>query len=143
MNDLMKNLSVLLADTYVLFLKTQNYHWHVTGPNFKTLHELLESQYKDLGDAIDEIAELIRAKGHRTPATFTEFLTLKKLSEGDSNQSAAKMITELADDHHVLLDDLNKTFVTAQNQHDEGISNVISERISAHEKMRWMLKSSI
>ncbi|MDI9818182.1 MULTISPECIES: Dps family protein [unclassified Legionella] len=142
MADVMKKLSILMADTYALYLKTQNYHWHVTGPQFKGLHELFEMQYLELADAVDTVAERIRALGHNAPATFREFESLKRIQDGDANKSANEMVTELAHDHDTLVKDLNQAMTLVQESKDEGTVNLLGDRITAHEKARWMLNSS-
>lgn len=103
MSKVIKKLEVALADTYALYLKTQNYHWHVTGPQFKSLHELFEMQYKELAEAVDQIAERIRIMGHKAPATFTEFNQLKTIKDGDSGLSANEMVSELAKDNMMIV----------------------------------------
>ena len=142
MSDVLKNLSIILADTYALYLKTQNYHWHVKGAQFKALHELFETQYLELADAVDSVAERILITGNRAPATFREFENLTQIKEGDSSISANQMVMELADDHNTLVVDLNNSLKLAQKYNDEGTSNLLSERIAAHEKARWMLNAS-
>ena len=142
MSNLVDKLSILLADTYAIYLKTQNYHWHVKGPQFKALHELFEMQYRELAEAVDEVAERILIKGHHAPATFSKYERLKTLGDGDSNKSADEMVTELANDHGQLVKDLYAAMKIAEKDHDEASLNLISERIEAHEKYRWMLGSS-
>ncbi|MDI1352554.1 MAG: DNA starvation/stationary phase protection protein, partial [bacterium] len=138
-----KKLEVALADTYALYLKTQNYHWHVKGPQFKNLHELFEMQYQELAEAVDQIAERILMMGHKAPATFSEFMELKTIKEGNSSLKANQMVTELAEDHSVLIKDLNNAIKIAQENNDEGSVTLLSERIGAHEKAHWMLTSSM
>ena len=70
MSKIVKKLEIILADTYALYLKTQNYHWHVKGPQFKSLHELFEMQYRELAEAVDGVAERLLIMGHKAPATF-------------------------------------------------------------------------
>ena len=142
MSNLMNKLSVLLADTYALYLKTQNYHWHVKGPQFRSFHELFETQYRELAEAVDEIAERILIKGSNAPASFKEFERLKTLKDGDSNASSNEMLIELAKDHNTLVKDLNGVMRMAQDENDEGTINLIANRIEEHEKARWMLESS-
>ncbi len=142
MSDITHKMAVILADTYALYLKTQNYHWHVKGPNFKTLHELFEAQYLELAQAVDDIAERILTMGHAAPATFKEFLELKKIKDGDASISSDEMVKELALDHTQILEDLNKAIVAAQENNDEGSIVLLSERIAHHEKIRWMLGAS-
>lgn len=142
MSKVTDKLAVVLADTYTLYLKTQNYHWHVTGPNFKTLHELFEEQYTLLADAVDDLAERIRTLGELAPATFSQFGELATISEGNAKLSPAEMVAELYEDHGKLLQDLNTGLGIAQEQGDEGTVAMLSERIAAHEKIRWMLGAS-
>lgn len=142
-NDVIKKLSILLADTYALYLKTQNYHWHVKGLQFKSLHELFETQYMQLADAVDLIAERILTLGHKAPASFREFINLMSLKEGDSSKDAGHMVEELAADHFTLIRDLNKSLKLAQEGNDEGTVNLLGDRILEHEKNRWMLQSSL
>ena len=143
MSIIIKRLEVTLADTYALYLKTQNYHWHVRGPQFKSLHELFEMQYKELAEAVDQIAERILMLGHKAPATFKEFNELKTVKDGNSSISANQMVTELAEDHSILVRDLNQAIKIAQENNDEGTITLLSDRIAAHEKSHWMLSASI
>jgi starvation-inducible DNA-binding protein len=142
MTLVLKKLQIALADTYALYLKTQNYHWHVKGPQFKPLHELFETQYLELSTAVDAIAERLLIKGFEAPATFKELDQLKTLADGRSSISANDMVTELANDHLTLVKDLNQVLVIAQDNRDEGTVNLLSDRIEAHEKFAWMLNAS-
>jgi starvation-inducible DNA-binding protein len=142
MNMIIKRLEVVLADTYALYLKTQNYHWHVKGPQFKSLHELFELQYKELAEAVDLIAERILIMGHKAPATFNEFNTLKTIKDGDSSLSANDMLTQLAHDNNNLVQDLIAAIKIAQENNDEGSITLLSDRILAHQKAHWMLGAS-
>ena len=135
-------LSKLLADSYTLYLKTHNFHWNVTGPNFASLHILFEGHYTELAEAVDEIAERILIKGHSAPATFKEFEKAKTIKDGNSKASANQMVIELADDHGTLVKDLNVAMGMAQGVNDEGTINLLANRIEAHEKARWMLSAS-
>lgn len=142
MTDVKNKLAVALADTYTLYLKTQNYHWHVRGPHFKSLHELFEMQYKELAEAVDNIAERMLMLGHKAPATFKEFDALKQVKEGDSSLDAASMVKELAEDNSRLVKDLNEALAIAQKNNDEGTATLLGDRIAAHEKAHWMLTAS-
>ena len=142
MSDIVKTLSVLLADTYALYLKTQNYHWHVKGSQFKSLHELFEVQYRELAEAVDEVAERLLIMGYKAPATFKDYERLKTIKDGDSNSTANQMVSELANDHGTLVRDLNQAMSLAQKMKDEGTVNLLANHISAHEKARWMLAAS-
>ena len=138
-----QHLNIVLADTYTLYLKTQNYHWHVHGPHFKSLHILFEEQYTDLANAVDQIAERILTLGAKAPATFKSFLALTTLEEGKSDLSAHEMVLALANDQKQLIRTLQQTLLAAQDASDEGSITIIGERIAVHEKNHWMLSSSI
>lgn len=137
-----KPLSAILANTYALYLKTQNYHWHVYGPQFKELHELFEAQYRELIEAIDEIAERIRILGSHAPATFNEYNALKTLTDGDSNTNAKQMLDDLYHDNQTLVSDLKGALLKAAEINDEGTVVLLSNRITSHEKSAWMLDAS-
>lgn len=142
MSTVIDKLAVTLADTYALYLKTQNYHWHVKGPQFKSLHELFEMQYKELALAVDEVAERIIILGHKAPATFNEYNKLKTIKDGDSALDSNAMVSELARDHSSLVNDLNQAIKIAQDNNDEGTITLLGDRIAAHEKAHWMLNAS-
>ncbi len=132
----------LLADTYTLYLKTQNYHWHVRGPYFKTLHLMFEEQYTQLAMGVDTLAERIITLGHTAPASFSEFSALRSIKEGDPKKTAEQMLAELCDDHELILKDLYKVLKIAQEHSDEGSIALLGERIAEHEKTHWMLRAS-
>ncbi len=140
--QLATKLSNLLADTYALYLKTQNYHWHVKGPNFKALHELFEEQYQQLALAVDEIAERILTLGGCAPASFSEFIRLTSIRDGDSQASSDNMIKDLQQDHQKIIDDLKQVIEQAGAEKDEGTLALVSERVAQHEKIAWMLRAS-
>jgi starvation-inducible DNA-binding protein len=134
----------LLADTYTLYLKTQNYHWNVRGPLFPQLHKLFEEQYIELSSAIDVIAERIRALEASTPASFSAFLKLASLKEESRTKvSATDMIKNLLHDHDVLAKSLLHILEKAEEAQDEGTVDLLTERLRAHEKTAWMLRSSL
>ena len=142
MSDLMNKLSIIMADTYALYLKTQNYHWHVKGPHFKPLHDLFEVQYRELAEAVDAVAERMIMMGHKAPATFKEFEQLKTIKDGVSDLSSNQMVSELTTDNATLVKDLNKAMLVAQSVGDEGTVNLLAERIAVHQKAHWMLGAS-
>lgn len=136
-------LSHFLADTYALYLKTQNFHWNVTGPHFYSLHKLFEEQYLELASAIDEIAERIRALGQKAPASFSAFSNLTSLQEEDVNLPATRMIEKLLKDHETLAAAANEIIPKSQHAHDEGSADLLIQRLKAHQKMAWMLQSTV
>ncbi len=136
-------LTHFLADTYTLYLKTQNFHWNVKGPNFYSLHKMFETQYQELAAAIDELAEQIRALGSYTPASFSQFTNLSSLKEATSAISAENMIQELLKDHETMVSHAGIIITKAQKAHDESTADILIQRQKAHEKTAWMLKSSL
>ena len=99
MNNIVTALSQHLADTYILYLKTQNFHWNVTGPHFHSLHEMFEEQYEALAEAIDVLAERIRALGQVAPGSFAQFQKLSTLKEAAGVPSANDMLKQLLSYH--------------------------------------------
>ena len=137
-------LSAVLADTYTLYLKTQNFHWNVTGPHFKHYHEMFGEQYEELAEANDEIAERIRALGFHAPGSFSAFAKLKSLDEaGDNVPDASEMIRQLMSDHEALSTRARKVLEAAQGVGDEVTGDMMIERMTSHDKTAWMLRASL
>ena len=136
-----QHLAQWLADTYVLYLKTQNFHWNVVDPRFHSLHEMFEEQYKDLAEAVDEIAERIRILRIRTPASMKEFLEITTLQENEGPLSANDMIQQLLHDHETIANYLRPKISVIQKLGDEGSADLLIERLRVHEKTAWMLRS--
>lgn len=141
--DVVDGLSHLLADTYLLYLKTQNFHWNVTGPHFHTLHKMFEEQYEQLSSANDLIAERIRALHAKAPGSFGEFLKMASLQEAEGDVSAELMIKELLIDHESMSSSLQKLFALAQEDGDEVTLDMLIERKTEHDKTAWMLRSTL
>lgn len=135
-------LSGVLADTYVLFAKTQNYHWNVVGPQFYPLHLLFESQYHELFNALDEIAERIRQIGQESPGTLAEFLRLTVISE-TSATSAAGMVADLAACNDRVASRSEACLKLAEDDGDDFTVDLMVRRIGAHGKAGWMLRSTL
>lgn len=134
-------LSRLLADTYTLYLKTHNFHWNVTGPMFQTLHLMFETQYNELALAVDLIAERIRALGSSAPGTYTEFARLSTVREPDGVPSAQEMIRQLLQDQETLVRTARSMFKAVDQAGDEPTADLLTQRMQAHEKTAWMLRS--
>ena len=141
--NLLNSLKIALADSYVLYLKTQNYHWNVTGPNFKSFHLMFEEQYNDLFAAVDIIAERIRALGAKAPGTYAKYISLTNLKEGDEELDASSMVKDLANSQDIIVNSLTDTLKEAQNIGDEVTAGIITDRLEIHQKNAWMLKSSL
>lgn len=134
-------LSKILADAYTLYLKTHNFHWNVTGPMFSTLHELFEKQYIELAAAVDQIAERIRALGFHAPGTYKQFIELTSIKEEANVPPATEMIKQLVEGHECAIRTLRELFPLVADNHDEGSADLLTERLEAHEKTAWMLRS--
>lgn len=138
-----EDLSHLLANTYTLALKTQNFHWNVTGPQFHSLHKMFEEQYDELNEAIDEIAERIRALGKYAPASFAAFTKLSTIKDETSVPSANEMVKALLKDHETIIDTIRKAFPHVEEAADEATTDLLVTRMEVHEKTAWMLRSSV
>jgi starvation-inducible DNA-binding protein len=136
-------LSRLLADSYTLYLKTHNYHWNVTGPQFNTLHQMFEQQYTELAAAVDEIAERIRALGVRAPGSYKEYAALTRIEEGDGEESAEEMIRQLAIGQETVVRTARESFPAADKANDEPTADLLTQRMQIHEKNAWMLRSML
>lgn len=134
-------LSTFLADTYLVYVKSQNFHWNVTDPRFHSLHEFFEDQYKDLADAADLIAERIRAVGEKSPGSMREFLELSRLSESDNKLSADEMLKTLLNDHNSIIGWLRNAIEQTTAWGDQGTADLYIERLRVHEKTAWMIKA--
>jgi starvation-inducible DNA-binding protein len=136
-------LSSLLADEYVLYTKTRNYHWNVVGPQFNDLHKFFESQYEQLDDIVDDVAERARSLGGRALGTLAEFKEAARLKEEPGIVlSSRDMLARLLADHEVLIRQLRVDLQTAMDKHkDAGTSDFLTGLMEAHEKMAWMLRA--
>tara|TARA_Y200000002_G_scaffold382826_1_gene401517 strand:+ start:1063 stop:1533 length:471 start_codon:yes stop_codon:yes gene_type:complete len=133
----------VLSNTFVLYVKTLNYHWHVIGPHFISYHELFKDQYEDLFEAIDLLAERVRALGHNTPSGCAQMLEYSSISESESNLSADDMIAQLVDDHFILVKIIRKNIVILEQVNDYASADMLIERLQEHEKMAWFLQSHL
>lgn len=140
-----EELNKLLADSYTLYLKTQNYHWNVVGPRFKSLHDMFEEQYTELAAANDEIAERIRALGHFAPGSYSEFAELATVKEADPGKvpSADNMIANLVRDHETLSATAKKVIEVGDDAGDDSTVDLATVRAQTHEKTAWMLRSML
>ena len=136
-------LSHVLADTFSLYLKTHNFHWNVTGPMFHTLHVMFEEQYNELWLAVDAIAERIRALGFVAPGSYREFSRLTYLQEPSGPANATDMIAELLRDHETSARTVRSALSVARTTVDAPTEDLLTQRLAAHEKAAWMLRSHL
>lgn len=140
---LCRGLSKFLADSYLLYLKTQNYHWNVTGKMFQALHVLFEEQYKDLAEAVDVIAERIRALGEYAPGSFASFSKMTSIKEEASIPTAEEMIQNLVIGHETVVSTARELMAITDDCEDDVTADLLTQRMQVHEKYAWMLRSMI
>lgn len=138
-----EGLSKLLADTYTLYLKTHNFHWNVTGPQFQTLHLMFEGQYNELATAVDSIAERIRSLGFPAPGTYREFAKLTKIKESEGVPTATEMIEQLVEGQEIVVQTARSMFGPTDKVGDEATADLLTQRMQLHEKTAWMLRSML
>jgi starvation-inducible DNA-binding protein len=141
--EIAEGLGRCLAESYLLYLKTQNFHWNVTGPMFHSLHKMFEEQYLDLAQAVDLIAERIRALGHYAPATFVEFSKLSKITEETGVPAADEMIQLLYDGNEQVVRSCHRVMELGEADGDGPTVDLMNQRMSQHQKNAWMLRSHI
>ena len=135
-------LSRLLADTYTLYLTTHNFHWNVTGPMFNTLHEMFMVQYTELWSSVDLIAERIRSLGHKAPGSYAQFGALTSISDAPAEPpKALEMIAILVSGHEAVARTARAVFPAAEKAGDEPTADLLTQRLTVHEKTAWMLRS--
>jgi len=135
------HLSKLLADSYVLYLKTHNFHWNVEGPMFTTLHNMFMEQYTELWNALDLIAERIRALGHYAPGSYKQFARMTSIDESETVPRAQEMVQQLLQGHEAIARTARECVAAADKGHDEATLDLLTQRIQLHEKTAWMLRS--
>lgn len=140
--DIATGLSKLLADTYTLYLTTHNFHWNVTGPMFNTLHLMFMTQYTELWNAVDPIAERMRSLGHVAPGSYAQFSTLSSLPDAPAAPpKAMEMVRILADGHEAVARTAREVFPVASDANDQPTSDLLTQRMIVHEKTAWMLRA--
>lgn len=136
-----KGLSAFLADSYTLYLMTHNYHWNVTGPMFNTLHLMFMGQYTEQWNALDLIAERIRALGHPAPGTYKEFVKLASITESEGVPKATDMIRNLVAAQEATARTARSLFPLVDKANDQPTMDLLTQRLEIHEKTAWMLRS--
>ncbi len=134
-------LSALLADSYTLYMMTHNFHWNVTGPQFNSLHNMFMEQYTEQWNALDLIAERIRALGFPAPGTYKEFVKLASIQEVEGVPKANDMIRHLVAAQEATARTARRLFPVVDAANDQPTADVLTQRIDVHEKTAWMLRS--
>jgi starvation-inducible DNA-binding protein len=138
---IVQELSKLLADTYVLYLKTHSFHWNVEGPMFQTLHQMFMEQYTETWNAIDLIAERIRSLGEYAPGTYREYARLTRIKETEGVPRAEEMIRLLIDGQEAVVRTAREALAVADEANDQPTLDLLTQRMQVHEKNAWMLRS--
>jgi len=138
---IVKGLAHLLADSYTLYLMTHNFHWNVTGPQFNSLHLMFMDQYTEQWNALDQIAERIRALGHPAPGTYREFVKLASIAEVEGVPSSDQMIRHLVAAQESTARTARKLFPVVDAANDQPTADLLTQRLEVHEKTAWMLRS--
>ena len=135
------DLKTLLATQYALSIKAQNFHWNVEGPDFAQYHEFFGNFYEEVYSVVDKIAEYIRTLQEYSPGSFERFQELSIIPGQTKIPRARLMIEELLANNGTMIDLLNQCFASAESENNQGIANFVAERLDAHGKHGWMLRS--
>ena len=140
--EIAEGLSRLLADSFTLYLMTHNFHWNVTGPMFNTLHTMFMAQYTELWNAVDPIAERIRALGSAAPGSYAQFGALASIKDAPAKPpKAMDLVQVLVDGHEAVARTARSIFPLADAAGDEPTADLLTQRLDIHEKTAWMLRS--
>ncbi|NEO35561.1 MAG: DNA starvation/stationary phase protection protein [Moorea sp. SIOASIH] len=139
--EIAEGLSRLLADTYTLYLKTHAFHWNVTGPMFNSLHLMFEQQYNELALAVDAVAERIRTLGYPAPGSYSQYAELSSIPETSDVPEAEEMVRLLVEGNEAVVRTARSVFPAAERANDESTADLLTQRMSIHEKTAWMLRS--
>lgn len=134
-------LAGVLADTFTLYLKTQGYHWNVTGPHFRSLHLMLEEQYVALFEAADDLAERMRALGEKAPGSMAEMIELASLKDHEPTDDALTMVRNLQRDHEAIAASIRPLSEAADEAGDGATADLYNARLDFHEETAWMLRA--
>jgi len=133
----------VLADSHVFAMKAHNFHWNVEGPQFFALHALFEAHYTEIGGAMDDLAERIRALGEYAPATSAEFAALASIAEVSGQIPAAQMLAETLADHETIGATIAAALAIAGETGDDVSAGLLGERLAWHQKQAWMIRATL
>ncbi len=135
-------LNKVLSDEFILYTKTRNYHWNVEGDNFMEMHKFYETQYEELGEIIDDVAERVRSLGHYSEGRLKDFLALTQLDEPSYTNKQNEQLQNLLNDHEAIIRSLRKLITLFAEKHqDHGTSDFVTGLMEKHEKMAWFIRS--
>lgn len=136
-----EGLKRLLADSYTLYLQSHNFHWNVTGSQFRELHLMFEEHYTELATAVDDVAERIRTLDVPAPGTYKSFAELSSIKEVEGVPAAKDMVEILTQGHQQVVKTCREVLSIAQEANDESTASLVSDRMRIHEKTAWMLRA--
>jgi starvation-inducible DNA-binding protein len=142
MEELHNALKIVLADTFTMYFKTHSFHWNVIGPNFNDYHAFFGTLYTELHDAVDLIAEEIRAVNSFAPASLNRLDELTRIEEADTIPAADRMFQILINDNNIVLDSLKQAYDLADKNEELGLANFLQDRMDIHKKHGWMLRAT-
>ncbi len=142
MNELQEQMKVVLADSFMMYLKAQGYHWNVEGILFPMLHDFFGKIYEEVYGSIDVTAEEIRALGGVAPHTLIEFDKYRTVMD-TSATGAQGMIADLVQVNQAVLSSLMQAFRLAEAANEQGLLDYLAGRIDAHKKHNWMLTTTL
>jgi len=142
MDQLVQQMKVVLASSFAFYLKAHNFHWNIEGPNFPQYHSFLDGLYNEVWEAVDAIAEHIRALDAYAPGSLGRFSQLSVVDDQINIPNAKAMIVELESDNQKVIAELMKAYRLAESVDKVGLSNFLQDRIDIHSKHGWMLKAT-
>lgn len=143
MEKLFQSAKIAFASTFSFYLKAHNFHWNVEGPDFLQYHDLFGKIYEEVYGSIDSFAEKIRSLGTYMPGSYTRFSMLSQIDDEVQILDKESMVEELLKDNARILKMLKIVYDLAESENQHGFSNFLAERMDAHRKHEWMLKSSL
>ena len=143
MEELVQAAKIVLANHYAFYVKAQNYHWNVTGPDFSQYHKLLGDIYEEVGNSIDTLAEEIRAMNAYAPGSFSRFAELSSIEDEVNIPNAFDMLRKLLMDIDIVQQSIMQAYHLAEQNMQHGYSNLMAERQDAFNKHAWMLKATL
>lgn len=143
MDELKQAMKVVMANTFIFYMKVHNYHFNVEGPLFPQLHQgLFQTIYDEVYGSIDQFGEEIRALGSYTPYSVGRYAELSVIEEPVIPAPAQDMIQQLMHDNQIVLEIIKQAYDLAEQAGAHGLSNFLAERQDAHKKHAWMLRAT-
>lgn len=139
--EIANGLKQILSNSYLLMIKTHNYHWNIRGTMFMSVHGLTEQFYTDLFEAVDDLAERIRSLGFLAPGSFKEFSHYGEISDNHSHYSDLEMVQDLLESNELVARNCRKLISISSNNGDEATADLLTVRLGVHEKNAWMYRS--